>query len=558
MLPLVIMICGLLFAAIGTVLFSLIVQSRNRVNTQQRIKTESTNELGPQNGLVILSQRLSYLPQRIANGITDANGNVRVISEPDMENYALNTPALFWMDWLNNITDSGSPVANQPDFVLIDSNTVSYTVDTPDNVITIKLIAAFNLGAPLQDPNSSGYYNVTFRYGYEIAAQKKITVAGSTVTTTGRTITIASVLQTDYVDKLIQVHLVRALSRFNLFAINDTMADGTILYDRTSYSGPVYLQNTLYLGGTPTFASTVQISNAATPPFLHQTSGTGFVFKNPSGALNPPSIIAPIAMPTTSTQDSIKSIANKMNLGQNPTASTVPGIYVGTTDVSGVNTISSIYINASDGQDIVIKISNPDSNTNRYHIVHGADDKTIDQNVITLPTFLIFADGRLLIEGPIAEQSKITINSAADTIITNDLEYASGSVGPNTILGLVSWNGNILVAQNIPPPANQSIKNLTIHGVMMAVNGAFGAQGYQDFAANYPGGYVGTIYHTGAFIRQWNLPTLSNDGSKGWGLQTTYDSYLAQSKAPPYFPGNGAYNLIDQNLCTAVEVYVIK
>jgi hypothetical protein len=101
-------------------------------------------------------------------------------------------------------------------------------------------------------------------------------------------------------------------------------------------------------------------------------------------------------------------------------------------------------------------------------------------------------------------------------------------------------------------------KKLIVHGVLMAFNGAFGAQGYEDFAANYPRGYVGTISHTGAIIRKWNLPTLSADGTKGWGLQTLYDSYLTQSKAPPFFPGNGAYKLIDQNLAGVVEVYTIK
>jgi hypothetical protein len=558
MLPLVLMISGLLFAAIGAILFSITVQSRTHVHQQARLQSEMNSDAGPQQGLLILSKRLSYLPQRIESGVTTNDGEVKLISETDMVNYAQNSPASFWIDWLNNIQENGAAVATQPDFVLVDSNTAAMALTTGNNRLTIKLIAAFNLGAPLQDPNSAGYNNTTLRYGYEITSQDITPLAGSTVTTAGKIVTIASVLKTDYIDKLIQVHLVRELSRFNLFAINDTMADGTVLYDRTSYSGQVYLENTLYISGSPTYGDTVQISKRASPVFYHETLGTTFAFVKPSGVANPYKVVDPISMPNTSSQDSMKLLTHRMNVGQNPDALTVPNIYVGTSSVAGTTVESSVYVNATDGVDVRVKISQPNSTTNLYQITHGAQTRSVTQDINLLPAFLLFADGRLLIEGTMAEGSKLTLNGANDVIITNDLKYASGAVGADTILGLVSWNGNILVSKSIAPPPGQSIKNLTIHGVLMAVNGAFGAEGYENFATNYPGGYVGTIYHTGAFIRKWNLPTLSNDGARGWGLQTTYDTYLAQSKAPPYFPGNGGYKLIDQNLCAVVEVYAIK
>jgi hypothetical protein len=264
-------------------------------------------------------------------------------------------------------------------------------------------------------------------------------------------------------------------------------------------------------------------------------------------------------MPTTASKDAVRLIADKMDVGQNRNALTVAGVYVGTADVSGNQTVVSIYVNATDGQDVTIHISNPTPTMNSFQVTHGTDlPSVITQDLSVVQAFIIYVDGRLLIDGSIAETTKLSINSSADAIITNDLKYQSGTVGPNTVLGLVSWTGNILVSKDIAPPVGQSVKNLTLHGVMMAVNGAFGAQGYDDFATNYPGGYKGTITHIGAFIRLWNLPTLSSDGTRGWGIQTAYDPYLAQSKAPPFFPGNGAYKMINQNLADVAEIYLIK
>lgn len=556
-MPIVLMMSALLFAAIGILLFGRMAQDKNKINKTLNLRASSVDFAGPQNGLVYLAKRLSYLPDRISIGLPLQNGGAKMISDSDIGNYINLSPASFWVDWMNGIKEGGEPVPTQPDFVLIDPNTVAFTVETSSFVINIKLISAFNL-APVENASSSGYNNVTLRYGYEISSQQKTSIAGSTQTTLGKSLTISSIFKTDSLDKLIQVHLVRELSRFNLFAISDTMPDGTILYDRTSYSGQIYLGQTFYVGGTPTFGDAVLIAKTASPSFLHQTLGSNFSFKKLNGAINAPKLVDPIDMPTTSTQNNLKSITHKMDLGQNPDALTSFGVYVGTSDAGGDTVMSTIYVNGTDGLDTIVKISQLNATVNQYQVIHGATNLIIGQDVNVSQTFVIFVEGKMYIEGTVAEGTKVTISATQDVIITNDLTYASGIVGPNTVIGLVSWTGNILVSNNILPPVGQGIKNLVIHGVLMAVNGAIGAQGFDDFITNYPSGYVGTINHSGAIIRKWNLPTLSIDGTRGWGLQTVYDPHLTQSKAPPYFPANGYYKLIDQNLNAVVEVYTIK
>lgn len=551
-LPLVVFSAAVLFIVVATIAYQTAAQSRQTVASLRASETESYGNEGIQHGLVFLNKRLSYLPDRILNGMPDGAGGVRYLSNTDVQNY-VTTPALFWVDMMNGIEENGEPVPTQPDFLLEDANNAAFALETASHTIIVRLVSAFHI-APIEAENTSGYNNVTLRYGYKIISTEKMSVAGSNEI--GRTVTVESSIRPEHIDYLIQIHLVRELSRYNLFAENNTTSDGLVMYDRTTYGGRVYSRGTLYVTGAPRFNGDVEISNQASPAFYHKDTGTDFIFRKSDGSLNPPRIIEPLSLPSTSDMGFLRDMCHKMSLGQNPDALTNPGIYVGTSSVGGVERVTTVYVNGNDAVPTQIRISLPVSGTNQFQIdrVGTGESLIVTHYVGEQRSFLIFVDGDLWIDGVMSEGTQLTVSARDDIKVTNNLVYESGSVSAQTVAGLVSWQGNILVAKDIPPDPGSTIKNLRIHGVLMAVNGAFGAEGFEDFPGNYMG-YAGTINHIGAFIRKWNLPTLSADGTRGWGIVTAYDPYLAEAKAPPYFPANSRYKLVDERDSQVVDVY---
>lgn len=546
-LPLVLFLSVIMF--IGVVFLSLHsrVTATNTINLNKQLASDSNTDAALQQGLAILTRRISYLPDRITNGIPDvsAPGGKRLISNDNVSNYVNTSPCSFWVEWMNDIN-------GETNFALENPSTASFEVDTSSYHLKISLLSAVN-PANAQAENTSGYNNVTLRYGYQITAIEKLSGRGKSQS-------IISSMRAEHQGELIQVHLVRELSRYNLFAINNKTKSGTILYDRTSYTGRVYSKNTFYVSGTgtnePRYGDVVEISNVASPSYLHK-DGIAFTFKHPDDTPNPPVIVPPVDLPSSIEMDSQKDLCHRMSSGQNPDALTTPGVYVGTSSINGVVKNTSIYVNGgADNTSVLISI--PSLGVNRFTINSVAGgSRVIDQDVTASPGFVVFVDGKMSIEGKIAEGTKLTVNGRDNILITSDLNYESGVMSANTVLGLVSWTGDVLVARNIPPLPGHAVKELSLHGVIMTIDGAFGVEGGDDFNANYSG-YAGTIYHKGAFVRKWGLPTMSPDGSKGWGLVSEYDPYLKEAKAPPFFPGNGAYKLVDQNQSKVIDVYFRK
>lgn len=103
---------------------------------------------------------------------------------------------------------------------------------------------------------------------------------------------------------------------------------------------------------------------------------------------------------------------------------------------------------------------------------------------------------------------------------------------------------------SIATPPSQPV---LLQAAIMAPAGGFGAQSFDNFAV-YPG-LLGTVAHTGSFMRAYALPTLSADLTRGWQLSTQYDKDLKQAKAPPYFPANGRYQLREPQNVKVVDLY---
>ncbi len=542
-LPLVVFISILMLMGIAFMSVHSKVNAKNTVNMSQKLSAQTATEAVLQKGLSTLNKRVSNVSERILNGVeVEGQSGKKYITNDDIERYVTHSPASFWTDWMNG-------VSGEPNFNLIDDNKASFEIDNADYHLVIEVISAVK-PSNAQSENTSGYNNVTLRYGYQITATDKAS---------NKTEVIASSLRPEHMANLIQIHLVRELSRYNLFSINNTTRGGTPLFDRTSYTGRIYSKHTYYVAGTgvnePRYSDGVEISNQAGPSYQHK-DGIAFQFKYPNGTPNPPSIVEPVELPATLAKEDQKALCHKMGQGQNPTALATPGIYTGLSLINGVNIENTIFVN-SGGANTAITIKSIGSGNNRYSVTLNGVTKEILHNASS-SGFLVFVDGPLSISGTLAEGTKATVNATNTILITDSLEYESGVMSANTVLGLVSWEGDILVAKNIPPPPGQALKNLNLHGVIMTIEGAFGVEGADDFITNYPTGYVGTINHKGSFIRKWGLPTLSADGSKGWGLISVYDPYLKEAKSPPYFPGNGRYKILDENLSKVIDLYFKK
>ena len=150
------------------------------------------------------------------------------------------------------------------------------------------------------------------------------------------------------------------------------------------------------------------------------------------------------------------------------------------------------------------------------------------------------------IKGIVETNSTVTISGKDDIIITDNLVYsdytpASGNpgdagyvppsaAGTNNLLGLVTWEGDVRIGNAAPD-------NIQVHGTVLAQNGIFQVDDYDDSGvgprgtATLLGGVVTDNY--GAF-GLFNGST--GQQVAGYGRNFIYDQRMLVGVAPPYFP----------------------
>ncbi len=160
---------------------------------------------------------------------------------------------------------------------------------------------------------------------------------------------------------------------------------------------------------------------------------------------------------------------------------------------------------------------------------------------------IIYVDGAITsLKGTIQKDTELTVSSENDIIITDNICYenytpAQGSPGessytpPNAdgtknLFGIVCWRGDVRIGTNAPD-------NIEIHGTIMARNGVFTVDDYNDFGkgprgtATLLGGVITQFY--GAFGM---FSGATGEQLSGYGRNFVYDSRMASGNAPPYFP----------------------
>ncbi|MFZ2384623.1 MAG: DUF4900 domain-containing protein [Candidatus Omnitrophota bacterium] len=147
---------------------------------------------------------------------------------------------------------------------------------------------------------------------------------------------------------------------------------------------------------------------------------------------------------------------------------------------------------------------------------------------------LIYDKGDITgLSGVVQSNSKVTVSSEQDIVITGNVTYESYNTSPvlnaegySNVLGILSWGGDVRIAAGAPD-------NISIHGVVMAPHGVFEVD-------NYSGGSPrGTATILGGAITDFYGPfgTFSGDRNiSGYGRNFVYDARMLSGMTPPYFP----------------------
>ncbi|MFP4472344.1 MAG: DUF4900 domain-containing protein [Candidatus Omnitrophota bacterium] len=165
---------------------------------------------------------------------------------------------------------------------------------------------------------------------------------------------------------------------------------------------------------------------------------------------------------------------------------------------------------------------------------------------------LIYVDGAITsLGGTIQKDTQITVSCENDAVITDHIQYSDynaavgtlgedGYVPPNAddktnLLGIVAWGGDVRIAK-YKPDGTRVPDDINIHGVIMARNGVFQVDGYDDYA-----GSRGTATLLGGTITQFYGAFGLFNGStgeqvSGYGRNFVYDNRMVSGVAPPYFP----------------------
>lgn len=182
-------------------------------------------------------------------------------------------------------------------------------------------------------------------------------------------------------------------------------------------------------------------------------------------------------------------------------------------------------------------IFNPSNNTTSTY--NGVPDGNDDAGTI------IFVDGDITaLSGTVQRNTQLTIASHNDINITNHILYSDYTAGSGTpgdvayvpptasgaanLLGLVSWNGDVVIDNTAPD-------NINIHGTVMAENGVFTVESYNNYDVRGTATLLG-----GAITNEYGAFGLFNSSSgqtvSGYGRNFIYDERMQQGEAPPYFP----------------------
>ncbi len=177
-----------------------------------------------------------------------------------------------------------------------------------------------------------------------------------------------------------------------------------------------------------------------------------------------------------------------------------------------------------------------DMNTGNTQFVDG----TNTYNYTGTTNGVIFSNGGEVaaLSGTVQQDSQVTIASTGGITIDNHIQYADDPLGnpaATNVLGILSWNDDILIGTTAP-------NDITIQASIMTPQGIFEVENYLGCGLrgdlNLLGGVIGDQmgYH-GVFN------SLTGAFEHGYSDQYVYDVRFKQGIIPPKFPTLGAYQV---------------
>ena len=351
-------------------------------------------------------------------------------------------------------------------------------------------------------------------------------------------------------------------ARYSLFTNSQTTQAGTNVWftDKTSFAGPVHTNTRFNFALNPsgTFGDVItqtdqlaRFYNLGSPISLDAAfNGTRDVpvFNN-TFTRNAGTITLSSSSQQTDMENQAKGGQTFSSDGiyvPNNGSSLTGGIYVrgdGTVNMSIDGGNNAVYTVTQGGTTMTITVNK----TNNTTMVVGSTTNTyngIPDGIDDVGT-LIYATGSITsIAGTVQEDTQMTVASAGDLSITNNITYQDFTPGvgtPGTIgyvpptadgttnlLGLVSWGGNVRISTSAP-------NNVNVHSTILARQGVFQVDNYSSGSprgtATLLGGIISDDY--GAF-GTFNGST--GQQVSGYGRNFVYDARMDVGTAPPYFP----------------------
>jgi len=405
-------------------------------------------------------------------------------------------------------------------------------------------------GGSENPPNSDVFI---FRYNYEIKAtgtvssiNKNINLFGNFVVTVSRD----------------------NFAKFALFTNQHRSPQGKVVWftNQTNFQGPVHTNDRFSFANNPSAHFTDDVTQHLTTARFYNNGRELLLDANANANIDVPIFdttfergVAEINLESSLTSNDLKTqaLGTMQEPGQN-------GIYVPNNngEVTG-----GIYIRG-DANEILLAT---DANNNpTFRITQGSTTKVITVNYNSKTTrvetiggssveyagvpdgianegIIIYCKSDILsLRGTVQSNTKMTVSSERDIVITNHLRYQNYNPSPlnaegfENLLGIISWGGNVRIGTAAP-------NDIEIHGIVMAPHGVFTVDDYDSGPsrgiATLLGGTITDKY--GPFGTFSGTQPLS-----GYGRNFVYDPRVLRGYIPPYFPYLENYRAIIDGLDT--------
>lgn len=362
-------------------------------------------------------------------------------------------------------------------------------------------------------------------------------------------------------------------AKYALFTNSQTTTSGSNVWftDKTNFSGPLHSNGRFNFAFNPSGTFDASVKQQEQQARFYNNGWTVLIDADSNGTTDVPVFndnfdrgVAAVSLSSATLEaDMVDQADGKLNINSD-------GIYV--PNQAG-NTTGGIIVEG----DCAITMSVDGNDNAVYTIVQGGTTKniTVDRinNLTSVETVsgstsvydglpngednagsLIYVNGNITaLSGTVQGDTELTIASSNDLVIQNNILYSdydpgsgtpgvSGYVSPSVteaagetknLLGLVSWNGDVMIGNSAPD-------DVSIHATVLSSDGVFTVDDYDSGSprgtATILGGVITNNY--GAF-GLFNGST--GQQISGYGRNFAYDQRMSSGSAPPYFPTLDAF-----------------